>query len=45
MTGDVNLFFDSKLDAQYGNPTTKKENGQLNSSNLKKLINYVIYGE
>ena len=25
MAGDFNLFFDSKLDAQGGNPTTKKK--------------------
>ena len=24
MTGDVNLYFDTKLDAQDGNPTLKK---------------------
>ena len=41
---DFNLIFDLKLDAQGGNPTLKR-NLQLNSSNLKKLMNYVIYGE
>ena len=35
MAGDFNLFFDSKLDAQSGNPTIKK----------KKKIMTVIYGE
>ena len=35
MAVDYNLFFESKLDAQGGNPTM----------NLKDLINYLICGK
>ena len=43
MAGDFHLLFDSKLYAQYGNPTLNS--AQPNSSTLKKFMNYLIYGE
>ena len=43
MTGDFNLFFNSELEAQGGNPILKIKNLQLNLLNLKRLMIYVIY--
>ena len=44
VTGDINLFFDSKLDAQDGNPTIKKKS-LAKLIELKKIMTYVIYQE
>ena len=43
MTGNFNLFFNSELEAQGGNPILKIKNLQLHSLNLKRLMIYVIY--
>ena len=43
VTGDI-FFFDSKLDAQDGNPTIKKKS-LAKLIELKKIMTYVIYGE
>ena len=43
MTGNFNLFFNSELEAQGGNPILKLKNLQLHSLNLKRLMIYVIY--
>ena len=44
MTGDSDLFFDSKLDAQGGNLTMKKK-FYLNLLDILNLITCMIYGE